>query len=749
MRKLLLLIYLFITSFSGNAQTIITIAGNWNPGCFGDGGPATAASFNNPAGMCFDGSGNLYIADPTGGRIRKIDATGIITTVAGNGSWGFSGDGGSATAAKLALPSDVSVDREGNLYIADNMNYCVRKVSPSGIISTFAGTPGTGDHTGDGGHATNAKLNPVRGIYRDGSGNTYICEGCYIRKIDSSGVISTVAGTPFTFGYGGDGGQATAAILNTAMRLVKDAAGNIYFSDDRNNRVRKIDPSGVISNFAGNGTASSTGDNGPATAAGLNAPAALALDANGNLYIGEQNGSRIRKVSPSGIISTAIGTGDDGFSGDGGSASAAKIGSPRGIAINSNGDIYYSDASLGRVRKIFVCPPLVVAPINGPATACLNDRTTLTCATFDGTWTSSDPSTAAVSSAGVVTGNRTGTVIITYTVTDACNVPTYVTKTITVKGTTYPASIAGTDTAVCANSKINFSCSTPNGIWSSSNPSIATVTNTGTVTGIAAGTVVVSYIIINECSFAGSSTRAVTVNVPPIAGTIIGPRNICTTGGTVTYTNSGTGGGIWSVTNPSCATVTGNGVFYPLNVSGTTLKYAVTNNCGSSNTSIDVITTPAGIPLATTGPLRVCKGATVTFSNTTVGGKWTTANPAIATVDSTGVVTGIAAVMTIITYSVTNNCGTYTSPRNIIVDVTPPAGTTIVATDSTIASGATLKLQHTGGTGTWSSSNPVVASVSTDGTVTGNSPGSCTINYSVTNGCGTQTADQPFTVTGH
>jgi trimeric autotransporter adhesin len=330
------------------AGIITTVAGTGSSGFSGDGGPATAAKLNGPEGLYIDASGNLYIAEISNHRIRKVDTAGIISTVAGVGTQGFSGDGGAATAAELNRPEGVSVDAAGNMYIADTDNNRIRKVDTAGVITTVAGT-GVSAFSGDGGVATAAGLYNPNAVKVDGAGNLYIVgrSSGRVRKVDTAGVINTIAGGG-SFGTLGDGGVATSAFLWLPRDVALDSAGNIYITDSENKRVRKVDTAGVITTLAGG----SVGDGGAAASAALYQPQDVAVDGAGNLYIADDRNNRIRKVDTAGNISTVAGTGIPGYSGDGGLATAAQLGFPKGLFIDAADNLYIADSGNRRIRKV-------------------------------------------------------------------------------------------------------------------------------------------------------------------------------------------------------------------------------------------------------------------------------------------------------------------------------------------------------------------------------------------------------------
>ncbi len=350
-----------------NASGIITtVAGNGTAGYSGDGGTATAATLYFPSGVFIDVAGNIYISDNNNNRIRRVNTSGVITTVAGNGTPGYSGDGGLATSASLKYPFGTSVDVAGNIYIVDTYNGRIRKVDTTGVVSTVAGN-GT-SYFGDGGVATAASLAGPAGIFADSSGSILIADrnNHRIRRVDASGVMTTVAGSG-TAGYSGDAGSAVSANLFEPYDVAVDPSGNMYIADSLNNRIRKVDTSGVITTVAGNGTAGYSGDGGLATSASLNKPIGIATDLTGNIYIADSSNNRIRKVDTSGVITTVVGNGTAGYSGDGGLATSASLNKPSGIATDLTGNIYIADSSNNRIRKVDTSG--VITTVAGDGTA--------------------------------------------------------------------------------------------------------------------------------------------------------------------------------------------------------------------------------------------------------------------------------------------------------------------------------------------------------------------------------------------
>ena len=417
LRLLLGVVFLAAGVSTASAQlTITTVAGDSSGpvpapnGFSGDGGPANLARLAEPYGVAIDSAGNIYVADTRNSRIRKVSAaTGLISTYAGAGVAGFSGDGGPATAAMLNEPAGVTVDAAGNLFIADTKNNRIRKITASGIISTVVGNGQNVSYTGEGGPAVNARICFPYDVAVDAAGNLYLSDtaNMAVRKVTTDGRIHTIAGAGVSQcgsagGFSGDGPQtATSALLDNPMGIAVDAAGNVYIADTYNNRIRKVTPAGIMTTVAGTGATTSkngaqpqfnpngtpktnggyNGDNIAATAAQLNWPFGVAVDGSGNFYIADYFNFRIRKVA-GGVITTIAGNGLSGYDGDGGPATAAYISDPANLELDGAANVYIVDQASNRIRKVFPTPPPpgsapptvtvnpsnVFAPVGGPAT---------------------------------------------------------------------------------------------------------------------------------------------------------------------------------------------------------------------------------------------------------------------------------------------------------------------------------------------------------------------------------------------
>lgn len=397
-------------------------AGTGVPGNSGNGGPAILARFNQPREIAFDGSGNLYIADTNGstGLIRRVLPSGAVTVFAGGLPIHPTGDDGPASSAYLEAPAGLALNGAGDLYVADRLGHRVRRIS-SGVITTVAGIgyPGSG---GDGGFAIRAQLDQPEGIALDNADNVWVTEqgASRVRKIDITARISTFAieglnspagiaadsdgnlyvadspnhvvrkltpdGQVTVFagsglpGYAGDAGPATSALLRNPQGVCLDAQSNLYIADSGNHVIRKVAPSGVITTIAGRGESWFGGDGGSATSAWLNMPSAVAADREGNLYIADTGNERVRRVDAKSTIETIAGTGARGYSGDGGPGLSAELDEPAGIAVDAEGGVYVADRGNGLVRKLTLAPlppPVIEEPAEPAVTSLVNAASAL------------------------------------------------------------------------------------------------------------------------------------------------------------------------------------------------------------------------------------------------------------------------------------------------------------------------------------------------------------------------------------
>ncbi len=350
------------------------VAGTGAGGFTGDGGPAASASLSFPSDVAVDAQGNLFIADSHNQRVRRVDATtGIITTVAGSGQRGYSGDGGPATSASFDFPDAVAVDARGNLFIWDNDNHRIRRVDVvTGIVTTVAGN-GTYGYSGDGGPATSASIFAT-GVAVDSQGNLFISDPFNerVRRIDAvTGIITTVAGNG-TFGYSGDGGPATSASLEHPYDVAVDAQDNLLIADTYHQRIRRVDAvTQIITTVAGNGQRGYSGDGGPATSASLAGPLSVAVDGLGSLFIADSGNSRIRRVDAvTGIISTVAGGGNGG---DGVAATSAILASPFGVAPDSSGNVFIVERGNSRIRRVDVVTGIITTVAGNGQEGCSGD----------------------------------------------------------------------------------------------------------------------------------------------------------------------------------------------------------------------------------------------------------------------------------------------------------------------------------------------------------------------------------------
>lgn len=589
------------------SQTITTIAGTGAQAFGGDGGLATSAWLSLPVDVEFDALGNVIIADRGNNRLRKI-TSGTITTISGSNTPGSSGDGGPAINALMNNPHFMCKDANGNIYITEFFNNKVRRISPSGTITTVVGT-GSMASTGDGGLAINASLNGPTGIAMDALGNLYVAEssGNKIRKVSPGGIISTYAGTGVG-GAAGDGGPANLATVNSPRGMKVDANGNLFFCDLGNNKVRMITPGGTITTAVGTGSYNFFGDGGPALLAHLRYPSDLAFDPAGDLYIADGNNHRIRKVNmTTGIITTMAGTGVAGSSGDGLGPTFAQLSSPVSVSIYTNGNVYIGDSGNNKIRLITGNCVAPGTPTNmtspGNHIVCGSGNTSLTAVGL-GTvsWFSGPSGGTALSSGSLfITPNVTTTttfyaqantcvssnsrIAITVSVLPLPNVSASVSNSLICNG----ASVAITPTAGGTGP---FTYSISGGVLPGA-PFTPSVTTNYTITGTDA----------NGCS--NSDVRTVIVLQPPNLSINASSTVVCQ-GSPVTLSGSGAIVYLWS------GGITDNVPFVPL----TTSNYILTgvNACGSLTTAITISVTPLPNVLAHASATSICAGQQLTLT---------------------------------------------------------------------------------------------------------------------------------------
>ena len=710
-----------------------TFAGTGTAGYSGDGGPATAAQVHSPTGICVDMAGNIYFADNGNARIRKITAsTGTISTIAGTGTAGYSGDGGPATAATIQDSYAMCVDKSGNVFFSDQLIYSygysyIREIyAATGNIATITGPPGGA--SGDGGLAIDAGIGGVFGMCVDTAGNLYLCDvSCSCRQINmTTGIINTVAGNLGSDGYNGDERNALTEELNWPYGVFVDHTGSIYIADQSNYRLRKAIQLTHTPSFAyGNGQTIS-----PCTG--------VTMPINDAMTITDLDSAQTETWS---IIEAPVYGTLNGFPYSMLSYGTDSVTKPSGISYTSSTSyvgvdsfrISVTDGTLSDTVTVYVQSKLPPDPdvISGDSTLCIGTLASinLTDTVSGGAWSISNSNATVVS--GTVTGIATGRDTVYYTLTAGCWVSVY--KVLTIEPYPNPGVITGTDT-ICLGTSTTFSDTVSSGVWLSSGPSTVTIDSlSGVAHGVLYGSAVIEYFVtVAGCS--STATHPVTLLYGATA--VSGSDIVCLSSSIVL--SDALPGGTWSISN-SNATITGTGTDTALVtglLSGTdTVIYSNTEMCGYVIKVVSVNPTPE--PGTISGPMSICAGTSATMSETSSGGAWSVTN-SDASIAYTGFLHSIVPGTDTILYTVSNSCNTAVATAIINIDSMPVAGT-ILATSSVCVGNMTIISDASAG-GAWSVTNLNAAIGSTD-LLTGITTGIDTIIYTVSNSCSTVTAN--------
>jgi uncharacterized protein YjdB len=748
LKKVFNIIIFIVLCLQLHAQSYIisSIAGNGTNGYVSDGVPASSAELSYPKCIFADLSGNIFICDYGNHRIRQINSSGIISTVIGTGTAGYSGDGGAAGSATINAPWGIAIDGAGDTYFSDSL--VIRKVNLAGVITTVAGSSSSSGYSGDGGPASAATLNGAKGIALDAVGDLFIadCNNNCIREINAStGVISTIAGNG-SAGYSGDGGAATSAQINQPRAVAIDNSGNLYIAGS-GARIRKVDPYGTITTLAGNGTVGYSGDGGAATSAQMtNVSTSLCVDNSGNVVFNDS--CRIRRISTSGIIGTIAGNGVAGYSGDNGFATSANISSSNFITANTFGTYYFSTNTLSRIRTLSVSSKPYFAgghvqslgvcygsgsnPINSLLS--IVDSTVMTSVTWSIARSPAHGSltayTTGLTNGGLLTpvglyyapsGITTGTDTFKVRITDGVYSDT---TTICVTIFTYPTATAITGpTNVCVGSVIALWDTVGGGSWTTSNSSVATISSPyGQVRGIATGSVTISYTDGLSC---GTVAKAITVNVIAAPGPFSGVRSFCQSSSTTL--SDTTSGGVWSSSNTAVATIGSTGIANGVAAGSSVISYSLSSGCGVS--AIVTVNPLPSVPyFSSGGPLVVCIGQSKTLSDSVSGGIWTTLSGMVTLGAYTGIITGDSVGVTTFTFTTLAGC-----LKAAIVTVNASPG--LITGTSAVCMGASITLSDTSSGGLWSATNSLATVGSLSGIVSAISVGRDTIRYTAANGC--------------
>jgi sugar lactone lactonase YvrE len=736
--------YLYVTA-SERVYRIATatgdtlhVAGCYTYGYSGDGGAATAAKMTTPEGICMDAAGNLYVADYGNNAIREIAAgTGIITTVAGTGASGYTGDGGAATAATLKNPVAICVDQNGNLYFSDQVGIVVsyiREVNAStGIITTIAGTGGGA--SGDGGPATAAGLGGIWGMCCDTAGNLFLCDvSCSCREIaKSTGIINTVAGSLYADGYSGDGADALVEDLNWPYGVYSDPTHNLFVADHNNYRLRKAIELTHTPVFA-------------MGHAQWEYPCpGVALPVTGLLEVADLDSAQAETWS---VLTPPANGSVSGFPYTALSHGADSVVTPVGLTYTSTAgylgldsfQVLVSDGTYSDTVMVYMkVQNPTAATITGVTPICVGAEASLSASIAGGTFALSNGN-AALGTSSVLTGMAAGVDTVTYTVMESCLVTT--TAVITVKPVPSAGTIAGVD-SICAGTTVTLSESVTGGEWFSLSTSVATVSSsTGIVNALTTGSTVIDYTVTSGgCT--GYAELPLYVNTA--GGSIVGASTVCPE--SEILIGESTPGGTWSVSNSHAAVVpigTDSAGIVGLSSGVDTVYYLSTSVCGTGTSTLVVTVNPMGDPGTVTVPSHICEtSAGVGIGLTVAGGSLSVSNGNALLSGSE--LTPVAAGMDTVYYTITGSCGvTDTASAVFTVDAPPTAG--IITGTGLVYDGSTVTLMESVTGGVWSATNTGITIVSADGTVHAVAPGTDSIVYTVSNSCGSATTTFEFTV---
>jgi hypothetical protein len=592
------------------ALTVSTLAGTGTAGALD--GPSASATLNLPRGVAVDGAGNVYVAEPYNNKIRKITAAGAVTTLAGTGTAGALD--GPGTSATFRGPSSVAVDAAGNVYVGDYSNQKIRKITAAGFVTTLAGT---GVRGADDGPTTSATFSSPYGVAVDAAGTVYVADANNqkIRKITAAGVVTTLAGTGTAGALDGPG---TSATFNGPIGVAVDAAGTVYVTDANNQKIRKITAAGAVTTLAGTGTASAL--DGPTTSATFNNPFGVAVDGNGNVYVGDYSNNKIRKITAAGAVTTLAGTGT--ASALDGPTTSATFSGPFGVAVDGNGTVYVADQDNNKIRKIMVAAPAPTLTSIFPPSGPVGTSVTLTGTNLTGT--------TAV--------RFNGTAATTFAVVSA----TTVTATVPTGTTTGPVTLttpSGTATGG------TFTITAPVPVLTSISPATAPAGALLTINGT--GLLGATKVTFAESPFAPGSgivTTGITVNAAGTQLTVIIPNGaksggvtVTTPGGTSVVDNNFNGPTFYTLVQS--LVITGNQTI----IAGTYSSIVIQGPNG-------VATLGGNVTLSNGGSLTVNNGGTLNDGGYLIGGPGSftlAAGGALGIGNAAGIATGNASSGTV------------------------------------------------------------------------------------------------------